>query len=189
MDPRHPPVPSPATHHAQSHASGHSSPANTDYYDYDSEPNDKDAYASKLSTRDDRASRSTAGRAHDSVLSPFSPHPSAPNSPGSSVSSAARRAPLDIHDARSHRVSPPPRAHLDPEKAASYDAYEARSPHRPAPDAVVYDKTEYHDQGPEDKAWQLLVCRTRAPLHPPPDSALTRRSSTSPAPALSSPSP
>lgn len=169
MDPRHPPVPSPATH-TQSQGSGHSSPADTDY---DSECNEKDAYgyayAAKPSARADRASRSTTGHAHDSVISPFSPHASAPNSPGSSISSAAGRNHasqpdiLEAHDRHSHRVSLPPRAHLDPEKAASYDAYEAydaRSQHRAAPDAVVYDKTEYHDQGPEDKAWQLLVCAT-----------------------------
>ncbi|KAJ4983779.1 hypothetical protein SVAN01_10699, partial [Stagonosporopsis vannaccii] len=69
---------------------------------------------------------------------------------------AAPAAVHDAHDRHSHRVSLPPRALLDPEKAASHDAYEPRAHHRAAPDAVVYDKSEYHDQGPEDKAWQLL---------------------------------
>lgn len=159
MEPRHPPVPSPATH-----ASGHSSPAETDY---ESEYNEKDAYARKDSARTERGSKSINGYAHDSVISPFSPKASAPPSPSSSISSEAgrkHRAIAEIqetHDRRSHqshRVSYPPRAHLDPEKAELYDAYDRRSNRASVPNAaaVVYDKSEYHEKGPEDKAWQLL---------------------------------
>ncbi len=171
MDSRHAPVPSPATH-TQSRSSGLWSPTETDC---DSEYNEKDAYAPVNSGRAHRTSRSTFGHAHDSVLSPFSPATSAPPSPGSSISSAAgqkHRSLAESHDynhdshshSHSHRVSYPPRAHLDPEKAVAHDAYEQRSQrsqHRASaadPRAVVYDKSQYHEKGPEDKAWQLLVC-------------------------------
>jgi hypothetical protein len=30
-------------------------------------------------------------------------------------------------------------------------------------DAIVYEKGAYHEKGPEEKAWQLLVCLTRPP--------------------------
>jgi hypothetical protein len=163
MEPRHPPVPYSATH-AQSHRSGQSSPADTDC---DSEYNEKDACPRKDSTRPERVSKSSKGRAHDSVLSPFSPKASAPPSPSSSISGSVARehrsssAIQETYDRQSHRISYPPRAHLDPEKAAYYDSpRDHRSLNRASvPDAaaVVYDKSEYHEKGPEDKAWQLLV--------------------------------
>ena len=167
MEPRYPPVPSPATH-AQNHSSGHSSPAETDC---ESEYNEKDTYLRNDSARTERASKSTYGYAHDSVISPFSPKVSAPPSPSSSISSDVGQKHRFISDIQethacqshqSHRVSYPPHAHLDPEKASSYDAYEHHSQNRASvPDAaaVVY-KSEYHEKGPEDKAWQLLVCIT-----------------------------
>jgi len=160
MEPPNPPVPSPATH-----ARGHSSPAETDH---DSEYNEKEAHARKDSARTNRGSKATSGHAHDSVISPFSPKTSAPPSPGSSISSQAGRkhsAITEIQETQdrrshSHRVSYPQRAHLDPEKANLYDEYDhRRSLNRgPVPDAaaVVYDKSEYHEKGPEDKTWQLL---------------------------------
>ena len=167
MEPRHP-VPYSAAHPQGHSSSGHSSPAETDY---ESEYNEKDTCPRKDSARADRASRSTYGRAHDSVISPFSPAASAPPSPSSSISSHAgrkHRSTTEIQETagrqshQSHRLSYPPRAHLDPEKASAHDAlYEHRSQHRTsAPDAaaVVYDKSEYHEKDPEDQAWQLLVC-------------------------------
>lgn len=172
MEPRHPPpVPSPATH-AQSQSSGHSSPAETDYEsEFAEKYNEKDTSARKDSTRTDRASKASFGHAHDSVISPFSPKASAPPSPSSSISSDVGRKHRSISEIQetharqshhNHRVSCPPRAHLgDPEKADLYDAYEHRSQNRgsvPGTGGVVYDKSEYHEKGPEDKAWQLLVC-------------------------------
>lgn len=231
MDPRRPPVTSPATH-ARSHSSGVSSPADTDY-DYESEYNEKDAYARKDSARTDGTNSShyaikqpaytnahtptharAHAHAHDSVLSPFSPKASAPPSPSSSICSDAagrkQRAVADIQEdgyaRRSHQsqhISPPARAHLDPEKASAHDAaYEHRASANDVA-AVVYDKTEYHEKGPEDKAWQLLVrfllSITPHYYHHHPHHSnlnnhchhtpLTPHSSTSPAPAPSSPSP
>lgn len=164
MEPRHPPVPYSAAH-AQSHSSGHSSPAETDY---ESEYNEKDTYPSKDSTQTDHANKRAAARAHDSVISPFSPKASAPPSPSSSISSDVGRKHRsiseiqEVHDSQNHRPSYPPRAHLDPEKADYYDSSRNhRSQNRasvPEAAAVVYDKSEYHEKGPEDKAWQLLVC-------------------------------
>lgn len=164
MEPRYPPTPYSATQ-AQGHSSGHSSPAETDY---ESEFNEKDTYPRKDSTRTDRAlSKSAAGRAHDSVISPFSPKASAPPSPSSSISShvghkhRSESEIQEVHSGRSHRVSYPPRVYLDPEKADYYDSpNDNRSQDRASvPDAaaVVYDKSEYHEKDPEDKAWQLLV--------------------------------
>lgn len=174
MEPRHPPVPSPATH-VQSHRSGHSSPAETDYEsEYAEKYNEKDTCAREDSTWADRASKASFGHAHDSVISPFSPKASAPPSPSSSISSDVGRKHRSVYKIQetharqshnNHRVSYPPRAHLDPEKAGSYDAYEHRSQNRgsvPDAGAVVYDKSEYHEKGPEDKAWQLLVCVSSA---------------------------
>lgn len=166
MEPRHPPALYSAAH-TQSHSSGHSSPAETDY---ESEYNEKDTYPHKDSRR--AGSKSAYDRAHDSVISPFSPKASAPPSPSSSIPSDVGRKHRSISEIQqtqertsrqSHRISYPPRAHLDPEKAASYD-HDHRSQNRASvPDAaaVVYDKSEYHEKGPEDKAWQLLVC-----IHP-----------------------
>ena len=164
MEPRHPPAPCSAAH-TQSHSSGHSSPAETDY---ESEHNEKDTHPRKDSTRTD--SKPTYDRAHDSVISPFSPKASAPPSPSSSISSDVGRRHHSISEIQgtqertsrqSHRVSYPPRAHLDPEKANSYDLDHRSQGRASVPDAaaVVYDKSEYHEKGPEDKAWQLLVCR------------------------------
>ena len=166
MEPPNPPVPSPGTH-----ARSHSSPAETDH---DSEY-EKEAHARKDSARTNRGSKATSGHAHDSVISPFSPKSSAPPSPGSSISSQTGRKhsaitkiqeTQDRRSHHSHRVSYPQRAHLDPEKADLYDEYDhRRSLNRglvPDAAAVVYDKSEYHEKGPEDKAWQLLVCRTSA---------------------------
>ncbi|KAJ4381105.1 hypothetical protein N0V86_003452 [Didymella sp. IMI 355093] len=169
MEPRHPPVPSPATH-AHIQTSGHSSRVESNFEsEYAEKYDEKDTYARKDSTRTDRASKASYGHAHDSVISPFSPKASAPPSPSSSISSHVGRKHHSISEIQetharyshnSHRVSYPPRAHLgDPEKANSYDAYEHRSQaHGSIPDAgaVVYDKSEYHEKGPEDKAWQLL---------------------------------
>ncbi|KAF1925446.1 uncharacterized protein M421DRAFT_423764, partial [Didymella exigua CBS 183.55] len=168
MEPRHPPALSPATH-TQRHSSRHPSPAETDYgSEYAEKYNEKDVHARKDSTRTDGASKASYGHAHDSVISPFSPKASAPPSPSSSISSDVGRKDRTISEIRetlvrqshnSHRVSHPPRAHLDPEKANSYDAFEHRSQNRrsvPDAGAVVYDKSEYHEKGPEDKAWQLL---------------------------------
>jgi hypothetical protein len=167
MEPPNPPVPSPATH-----ARGHSLPAETDH---ESEYNEKDAHARKDSARTNRGSKSTTAYAHDSVISPFSPKTSAAPSPTSSVSSQTGRKHSNItaiqetQDGRSHqshRVSYPQRAHLDPEKANLHDEYDyRRSLNRGSvPDvaAVVHDKSEYHEKGPEDKAWQLLVCQSLA---------------------------
>ncbi|KAJ4331935.1 hypothetical protein N0V95_009776 [Ascochyta clinopodiicola] len=164
MEPRNPPVPYSATH-AQSPSSGPLSPTDTDY-NCDSEYNDKDACPRKDSARTHRGSQSAPARAHDSVISPFSPTASELPSPSSSISSHAGRKHRSVteiqetQDRQSRRVSYPPRAHLDPEKADYYDSpHDHRSLNRASlPDAaaVVYDKSEYHEKGPEDKAWQLL---------------------------------
>lgn len=184
MEPRHPPVPYSATH-ANSHSSGHSSPVSADY---ETEYKEKDAYAHQNTTRTDRGSKSAAGRAHDSVISPFSPRASVPLSPSSSIcSSAGRKHPSlseteKTYDQQSHRLSYPPRAHLDPEKA---DFHASPHNHRHSAGAVVYDKSEYHESGPEDKAWQLLVC---IPHMTPTSAYADCCSSTSPAHARCSPS-
>lgn len=163
MDPRHPPVPSPATH-----SSGRSLPAETDTEsEYAEKYNEKSTYARKDSTRTDCASKASYSRPHDSVISPFSPKASAPPSPSSSISSEAGRKQRSLSEIQetharqsrnSHRVSYPPRAHLDPEKANLDDAYAQNRGSVLGAGAVVYDKSEYHEKGPEDKAWQLLVC-------------------------------
>ena len=93
-----------------------------------------------LPTQPPHARHATAAADHDSVISPFSPKPSSAPSPSASIAS-------------DKRLSLPPRAHLDPEKA--YYAHDS-DPTRVSPNAV-HDKSEYHEKDPEDKAWQLLV--------------------------------
>lgn len=146
-----------------------------DCYEY--EYSEKDAYPyahpAYSNSRTERNSRSSYGRAHDSVISPFSPKCSSPPSPRSSVSSAARKHPassVSVPEIRystsnieRHSVQYPPQVHLDPEKHAHRSSQGGRSSHRlsasglDAP-AIVYDQGKYHEKGPEDKAWQLLVC-------------------------------
>ncbi|KAF2016916.1 hypothetical protein BU24DRAFT_140611 [Aaosphaeria arxii CBS 175.79] len=133
--------------------------------DYEYTYTDKDAYyARQANPRSQRGSKSSSARAHDSVIShPFSPKVSAPPSPGSSISSVGRkhRSIEQIQPVqRPTSVTYPPRAYIDPEKAAAA-SYGHRSSHRNSsnPDGAnaIYDSGEYHEKGPEEKAWQLLL--------------------------------
>lgn len=128
------------------------------------EYNEKHAHARQQSVHTDRGSNSSPARPRDSVIShPFSPKPSSP-SPASSISSSdqGRHSVTDKRHssaADGQNIRYPPRAYLDPEKHG-YGSSQALRSHRPGPgaeaEAVVYDQGKYHDQGPEEKAWQLL---------------------------------
>jgi hypothetical protein len=160
------PRPPPAPYSAISNTT--TSPAEL-YHNRLSYTNEKDQYtynASQLqNSRHERGSKSTTGRGHDSVIShPFSPKASSPPSPASSISSAGRKS-RSIPEVRyssppggSRDITYPPQARIiDPEKAA----YSSPSPGRRSPNVAqdaVYDQAEYHEKGPEEKAWQLLVC-------------------------------
>jgi hypothetical protein len=160
MDPHLPPAPAAAYHHPPATARA---PVDIGY-----QYSEKDVYDHRLQyvPRVERGSKgSSNSRAHDSVISyPRSPNvaTASPPSPVSSVSSGRKhrshQSVRHSHDAIS-AVSPPPRAHVDPEKAAS----RSRSPTRASaskPDVtrqtIAYD--DYDDKGPEDKPVQLLVC-------------------------------
>lgn len=158
------PRPPPAPYSAISNTT--TSPAEL-YHNRLSYTNEKDQYtynASQLqNSRHERGSKSTTGRGHDSVIShPFSPKASSPPSPASSISSAGRKS-RSIPEVRysspprgSRDITYPPQARIiDPEKAA----YSSPSPGRRSPNVAqdaVYDQAEYHEKGPEEKAWQLL---------------------------------
>lgn len=165
MEYQRPLAPYSATYSLPSHyqlSSTSTSPDESDYV-----YNEKDAFASQQSYRTDRGSKSSSNRGRDSVIShPFSPKASSPPSPSSSVSSAGRRhrSIPEIHSAQSvtdiQPVTYPPQAYLDPEKQAYGSSQGRRSqnlPGGPEADAIVYDQGEYHEKGPEEKAWQLLV--------------------------------
>lgn len=161
---RPPPVSSPAAHSQRAHHQPQSTTAPFDGYDY--EYNEKDANARHESFHTDRGSRSSYGRGHDSVISqPFSPKGSSPPS-RSSISSASQRqysVPNNLRSTstvESEAIKYPPQAYLDPEK----HGYPSYSTNRGGPeaDAIVYDQGKYHERGPEEKAWQLLVCKLYA---------------------------
>jgi hypothetical protein len=161
MEPHLPPAPAAAYHHP---------PATTKApIDIGYQYSEKDVYDHRLqyAPRVERGSKGSGNsRAHDSVISyPRSPNvaTASPPSPVSSVSSGrkhrSQQSARHSHDAIS-TVSPPARAHVDPEKADS-------SPHRSRssgvasnPDVtrqtIAYD--DFDDKGPEDKPVQLLVC-------------------------------
>ncbi|KAH7392578.1 hypothetical protein BKA66DRAFT_16786 [Pyrenochaeta sp. MPI-SDFR-AT-0127] len=181
MDPQRPPVPYSAAFSPQSQSQSHSQSQPSYYqpspntssddcdYDYGYGYNEKDAYYSPQQTKHvARAPRPTNRRPHDSLIShPLSPKLSSPPSPTSSVSSAGRRhhsLPAEIQHAppqvASRGIAYPPVAHLDPEKNGYAPSSQShRSPNRASgldADAIVYDQGEYHEKGPEEKAWQLL---------------------------------
>jgi hypothetical protein len=163
MESQRPPVPCPATQ--QQHTLPQLPP--NDEYDYTY--NEKTPSQRQQSIRAERHSRSSYGRGHDSVIShPFSPKASSPPSPCSSVSSIGRprHSIPEIQYSRveiaQQNIQHPPQAHLDPEKHADGSSRGHRSPNRvsaagPDGDAIVYDKGEYQEKGPEERAWHLLV--------------------------------
>ncbi|KAH7117064.1 hypothetical protein B0J11DRAFT_394221, partial [Dendryphion nanum] len=134
------------------------------YYVY----NEKDAYAQPTGPRSQRGSKGSNGRSHDSVIShPFSPKASSPPSPSSSISSARRKhrsieTVQQQSDVLGVAISCPPRAHIDPEKAAlSSPSQDRRTSNRANSNqdvpAALYDSGEYHEKGPEEKPVQLLL--------------------------------
>lgn len=138
--------------------------ASTEYsYGYN-EKDDSNSRHQSLYT--DRGSKSSCcGRGRDSVIShPFSPKPSSP-SPDSSISSIIdhskrHSSATDYRHSSAldgQNIQYPPRAYVDPEKYG-YDPSEHRNSYRAGPgaDAIVYDQGQYHEKGPEEKAWQLL---------------------------------
>lgn len=181
MDSHTPPAPSPAPapqnhqpqHHQQlsnSNSNPHqaqtqqpsgpesSSPAAQHEY------NEKDAYVGRQPYHPgphaaQRGSKgSSRSRAHDSVISsqPLSPKPTSPPSPTASL----HRSIPEIQPSSPEPISFPPRAYLDPEKAAAGNFL--NSPHSPRVSnhdvtAAVYDSGEYREKGPEDKPVQLLL--------------------------------
>jgi hypothetical protein len=148
--------------------------ASSDEYNY--AYNEKEPYQRQQSIRIDRHSKSSLGRGHDSVIShPFSPKASSPPSPCSSISSIGQQRNSTVQTRFSRpeieqgNLQYPQQAHLDPEKHGYSPSPGRTSPNRVSAaeldgDAVIYDKGEYHEKGPEEKAWQLLVCDI---LHPP----------------------
>jgi hypothetical protein len=170
MESQPPPVPCPATctqqhHHSQPQLSPSALP---DEYEYTH--NEKVPSQRQQSIRVERNSKSSYGRGHDSVIShPFSPKASSPPSPCSSVSSIGRprHSIPEIQRSRSEieqqRIQHPPQAHIDPEKHGHGSSRGHRSPNRvpaaagPDGDAIVYDKGEYQEKQPEERAWHLLV--------------------------------
>lgn len=166
MDPQRPPAPYSATYTHPSQPYHQPSPnTSSDDCDYDYDYSEKDTYHTPHKSHSARASKASNRRAHDSVIShPLSPKLSTPPSPTSSVSSAGRqhRGIQEIqHAPATHDVACPPPAHLDPEKH-DYGSSQGgqRSANRASgldADAIVYDQGEYHEKGPEEKAWQLLV--------------------------------
>jgi hypothetical protein len=141
MDPRHepalrpePPRPQQLQHHHHDDDTINHHHTQHHRHDHQQQQQDHPQHARHASRAD-----------HDSVISvisPFSPKPSSAPSPSASIAS-------------DKRLSLPPRAHLDPEKACYPNDSDSRDPARPEPHAV-HDKSEYHEKDPEDKAWQLL---------------------------------
>ena len=166
MESQRPPVPCPATQ--QQHTSPQL-PLNTSPDEYDYTYNEKTPSQRQQSIRAERHSKSSYGRGHDSVIShPFSPKASSPPSPCSSVSSIwrPRHSIPEIQYSRSEvgqqNIQHPQQAHLDTEKHGYSSSRCNRSPNRvsaagPDGDAIVYDKGEYQEKGPEERAWHLLV--------------------------------
>lgn len=172
MESQRPPVPCSATSPQQSQPQRQlSTNASSDEYNY--AYNEKEPYQRQHSIRTDRHSKSSfgRGRGHDSVISshPFSPKASSAPSPTSSISSIGqqRNSTPEIRYSRSdieqNNIQYPQQAHLDPEKHGYGSSHDGRSPNRASAarldsDAIVYDKGAFHEKGPEEKAWQLLVC-------------------------------
>ncbi|KAH7090397.1 hypothetical protein FB567DRAFT_589793 [Paraphoma chrysanthemicola] len=166
MEPQHPPAPYSATyaHQSQQPNQPPTHPANSEY---ECTYNEKDSYPQLQSSRTERGSKASSGRAHDSVIShPFSPKQSYPPSPTSSISSAGgqqQKSNLEIQYSspnESQNLRYPPQAHLDPEKQG-YESSQGHRAHRHSGSGrgandAVYDQGEYHESAPEEKAWQLL---------------------------------
>lgn len=91
-------------------------------------------------------SKSSRHCGRDSVLShPFSPSPT--------TSTTDHRLPS--HPDR-HSIPYPPPAWIDEEKHACGVSHGFHAS-QPGVEAVVYDQGQYHEKGPEEKAWQLLL--------------------------------
>lgn len=170
MESQRPPVPYSATPaHQGQHQPQPPPDATLIDYDYDYEYNEKDAYPHPHTSPAHRGSKSSYGRGRDSVIShPFSPKESSPPSPASSISSIGKRHHSIQENRRSasvlndQNVQYPPRAHLDLEKHGYGSSHGGPSPDRVSASgrdasAIVYDQGEYHEKGPEEKAWHLLV--------------------------------
>jgi hypothetical protein len=168
MESQRPPVPCPATQ--QQHHTSPKLPPNASPDEYDYAYNEKTPSQRQQSIRAERHSRSSYGRGHDSVIShPFSPKASSPPSPCSSSISSIGRTRHSIPEIQYSRseieqqnIQHPPQAHLDPEKHGYSSSRGHHSPNRvsaggPDGDAIVYDKGEYQEKGPEERAWHLLV--------------------------------
>jgi hypothetical protein len=164
MESQHPSAPVSATHANRSQQPPQL-PPNTTSDEYEYTYNEKDAYSQQQNRRDRGSKTSSNGRGHDSVIShPFSPKPSYPPSPGSSISSAGGQRHHSITEIHSsalkndgHNIRIPPQAHLDPEKHGNRSSHEHRSQRHSETHDVVYDQSKYHENEPEEKAWQLLV--------------------------------
>jgi hypothetical protein len=174
MESQRPPVPCSATSNKENYQPLPQLPPTAARDEYDCAYNEKDAsqYQQQQSTHPGRRSKSSYRKGHDSVIShPFSPKASSPPSPGSSISSLGRQ-PNSITEIRyatpeaeSTKIQYPKQVHIDPEKRSYRSSQGRRSPTRVSAagyegDAIVYDKGEYQEKGPEEKAWQLLVCIT-----------------------------
>ncbi|KAL5425725.1 hypothetical protein PMIN06_009017 [Paraphaeosphaeria minitans] len=171
MEPHLPPPPSAAHnhHHHHHHHHHHPSAASKPPVDIGYQYREKDVFdhRAQYAPRVERGSKGSSN--HDSVISyPRSPNVAAasPPSPVSSVSSARnhRSQPSESHShhAIAH-VAQPPRAYIDPEKAAS-SSHRSRSPTHAStsnPEAtrqtIAYDPDDFDDKGPEDKPLQLLL--------------------------------
>jgi hypothetical protein len=177
MEPQHPP-PLPATFANQRQQLHQLSPSATpDEYEYTH--NEKDEYAPQLKTRAERGSKTSSnGRGRDSVIShPFSPKQSYPPSPTSTISSAGGRRHRSIPEIQlstptqqGQSITCPPQAHLDPEKHG-YGLPQSDFSHRHSGSGrgandAVYDQGEYHENEPEEKAWQLLVSNSSTREYP-----------------------
>jgi len=110
-------------------------------------------------------SQSSYDCGRDSVIShPFSPNVPSPPSPGTSISSINPRQCLATDKRLSSRpdcqsIQYPPRAWIDPEKHGYGSSQGCHSPRAgPGVETVVYDQGKYHEKGPEEMPWQLLVC-------------------------------
>jgi len=109
-------------------------------------------------------SQSSYDCGRDSVIShPFSPNVPSPPSPGTSISSINPRQCLATDKRLSSRpdcqsIQYPPRAWIDPEKHGYGSSQGCHSPRAgPGVETVVYDQGKYHEKGPEEMPWQLLL--------------------------------
>ncbi|KAF1852086.1 uncharacterized protein K460DRAFT_273520 [Cucurbitaria berberidis CBS 394.84] len=157
MEPQRSPLPYSATYYYYPPS------PNTSPDEYDHVYNEKDAYERQQTIRAWPATKSKSSnrRPRDSVISPKASSPPSPSN--SSVSSAGRRhsSTPEIHYSppviQDRNIAIPPQAHLDPEKRGRLSPNRLASGTDVEADAVVYNQGEFHEKGPEEKTWQLLL--------------------------------